>query len=61
MADKEPESPNPPHVIGAPERPSSKLELYEYHKNNGSLSRFYELYPEARPREPQRDRGGRER
>ena len=61
MTDKEPESQNPPQVIGAPERKSSKMELYEYHKNNGSLGAFYDLYPESRPREPEHDRGGRER
>ena len=61
MADKEPESPQPPQIIGAPERQSSKMELYEYHRNNGSLAAFYELYPEARPRQAERDRGGRER
>ncbi len=61
MSDKEPESPNPPSVIGAPVRQSSKMELYEYHKTNGSLSRFYELYPELRPREHEPNRGGLER
>jgi hypothetical protein len=61
MTDKEPESPNPPQIIGKPERQSSKMELYEYHKKNGSLGAFYDLYPESRPREAERDRGGRER
>jgi hypothetical protein len=62
MANKEPESPNPPLVIGAPERQSSKLELYEYHQNNGSMEAFYDLFPESRPQPViERDRGGRER
>ena len=61
MTDKEPESPNPQPVIGKPERGSSKMELYEYHKNNGSLAAFYDLYPESRPRQVERDRGDRER
>lgn len=61
MADKTSDSQNPQHIIGAPAPRSSKLELYEYHKKNGTLGRFYELYPELRPREPQPDRGGRER
>lgn len=58
MTDKEPESPNPTLIIGTPERGSSKMELYEYHKNNGSLAAFYDLYPESRPRQAERDRGG---
>lgn len=33
MTDKEPESPNPAPIIGKPERGSSKMELYAYHKN----------------------------
>jgi hypothetical protein len=61
MADKEPESPNPPQTIGQPERRSSKMELYEYHKNNGSLPAFYDLYPDSRPRQVEADRGDRER
>jgi len=51
MADKEPESPNPPLIIGTPERGPSKMELYEYHKNNGSLAASYDLYPGSRPRQ----------
>jgi hypothetical protein len=39
------------------------MELYEYQKNNGSLGVFYDLYPDSRPRQVERDRGsaGRER
>jgi len=40
MTDKEPESPNPPQIIGKPERQSSKMELYEYHKKTGAWERF---------------------
>jgi hypothetical protein len=61
MIDKEPNSQNPPQTIGTPERQSSKMELYEYHKNNGSLAAFYDLYPDSRPRQVEPDRGGRER
>ncbi len=61
MTEKISDGLNPPQVIGAPARGSSKLELYEYHKTNGTLGQFYELYPELRPREPAPDRGGRER
>ena len=56
MPDKDQESPNPPQIIGAPERQSSKMELYEYHKNNGSLGRFYDLYPDSRPLRVERSR-----
>jgi hypothetical protein len=38
--------PNPPFVIGFPERQSSKGELYEIHKNNGTLGIFSDLYPD---------------
>jgi hypothetical protein len=63
MADKDPESPNPPQIIGAPVRQSSKMELYEFHKNNGTLGMFYDLYPDLRPCQVERDpsAGGRER
>jgi hypothetical protein len=61
VTDKVPEGPNPPPIIGKPERGSSKMELYEYHKNNGSLAAFYDLYPESRPLERDRGTGGRER
>jgi hypothetical protein len=58
MANKEPESPNPPQIIGAPQRQSSMIELYKYHQKNGSLDKFYELYPPMRPRQAERDRDG---
>ena len=61
VSEKEPESPNPPLVIGSPHRQSTKLELYEYHKNAGTLGLFYDMYPDLRPKQPERDRGGRER
>ncbi len=61
MSDKEPESPNPQQIIGKPERQSSKMELYEYHKNNGTLGVFYDLFPDTRALSVERDRGGRER
>jgi hypothetical protein len=61
MAEKPSNSPNPPQIIGAPQRQSSKMELYEYHKNAGTLGLFYDLYPELRPRAPEPNRGRRER
>jgi hypothetical protein len=39
-----------------PDDHMTKGELLEYHQNNGSMGRFYELYPESRPRsEPRRE------
>ena len=40
MTDKDPESPNPPPIIGASTRQSSKMELYKYHKTTGAWPRF---------------------
>ena len=61
MSDISTNSGNPLPIIGSPERKSSMMELYEYHKNNGSLAAFYDLYPESRPRQLERADEGRER